>query len=150
MVTKLLASAQADVSIFGEKDYQQLQVIRRMAQDLLLGTEVIGAPTIRAEDGLALSSRNTYLNAQERQIAPALYQSLRDAHDAILSGVEPERATDEATSKIQKAGFGSVDYIAYRSGETLAKPEQKLEQGQGRLLAAAWLGKTRLIDNIGV
>ena len=150
VVTKLLASAQADVSIFGEKDFQQLQVIRRMAQDLLLGTEVIGAPTIRAEDGLALSSRNTYLDVQERQIAPKLYQSLRDAHDAILDGVEPERATDEATSKIQKAGFGSVDYIAYRSADTLAKPEQKLEQGQGRLLAAAWLGKTRLIDNIGV
>lgn len=150
VVTKLLASAQADVSIFGEKDYQQLQVIRRMAQDLLLGTEIIGAPTIRASDGLALSSRNTYLDAKEREIAPVLYQSLVEARDAILGGASPNHATDEATSQIKDAGFGAVDYIAYRSAETLVQPTQKLEQGQGRLLAAAWLGKTRLIDNIGV
>lgn len=150
VVTKLLASAQADISVFGEKDYQQLQVIRRMAEDLLLGTEIIGAPTVRASDGLALSSRNTYLDAQEREIAPMLYQALHDARSAILDGVAPKQATDAATSFIKNAGFEPVDYIAYRSAKTLNEPSEPLEQGQGRLLAAAWLGKTRLIDNIEV
>ena len=150
VVTKLLASAQADISVFGEKDYQQLQVIRRMAEDLLLGTEIIGAPTVRASDGLALSSRNTYLDAQEREIAPMLYQALHDARGAILDGVAPKQATDAATSFIKNAGFEAVDYIAYRSAKTLNEPSEPLEQGQGRLLAAAWLGKTRLIDNIEV
>ena len=150
VVTKLLASAQADISVFGEKDYQQLQVIRRMAEDLLLGTEIIGAPTVRASDGLALSSRNTYLDAQEREIAPMLYQALHNARSAILDGVAPKQATDAATSFIKNAGFEAVDYIAYRSAKTLNEPSEPLEQGQGRLLAAAWLGKTRLIDNIEV
>jgi len=150
VVTKLLASAQADISVFGEKDYQQLQVIRRMAEDLLLGTEIIGAPTVRASDGLALSSRNTYLDAQEREIAPMLYQALHDARSAILDGVAPKQATDAATSFIKNAGFEAVDYIAYRSAKTLNEPSEPLELGQGRLLAAAWLGKTRLIDNIEV
>lgn len=151
VVTKLLASAQADISVFGEKDYQQLQVIRRMARDLLLGTEIIGAPTVRAADGLALSSRNTYLSAREREIAPQLHQALMHAASAILNGEKtPIQATREASTRVQEAGFGTVDYIAYRSAEDLSEPAQALGKGKGRLLAAAWLGKTRLIDNISV
>ncbi len=148
VVTKLLAAAQADVAIFGEKDFQQLKVIERMAADLLLGTEIIGAPTIRADDGLALSSRNTYLNEKERQIAPDLYRALIRAKDAIASGAEHQRATDQAAQDIQDAGFASVDYIAYRATTDLSNPQGPLAAGQGRLLAAAWLGSTRLIDNI--
>ena len=89
VVTKLLAAAQADVAVFGEKDYQQLKVIERMAADLLLGTEIIGAPTVRAKDGLALSSRNTYLSPSERDIAPHLYRALTSATDAIAASSAP-------------------------------------------------------------
>ncbi|MDA8603430.1 pantoate--beta-alanine ligase [Alphaproteobacteria bacterium] len=148
VVTKLLAAAQADVAVFGEKDYQQLKVIERMAADLLLGTEIIGAPTVRAKDGLALSSRNTYLSPSERDIAPHLYRALTSATDAIAAGADPRLVTEQATKDIQSAGFASVDYLDYRAAKDLAQPQGALPVGQGRLLAAAWLGTTRLIDNV--
>ena len=148
VVTKLLTSAQADVAVFGEKDFQQLQVIRRMTADLLLGTEIVGAPTIRSADGLALSSRNAYLSPEERVKAPALHAALEQARNAIAQGEIPTVATDQAVDAIRQAGFGRVDYLAYRTASDLSAPTAALPAGQGRILAAAWLGQTRLIDNI--
>ncbi|MGB1156536.1 MAG: pantoate--beta-alanine ligase [Alphaproteobacteria bacterium] len=148
VVTKLLASAQADVAVFGEKDFQQLQVIRRLCADLLLGTEIIGAPTIRAEDGLALSSRNAYLSDTHRAIAPALHRALQAAKRAIADGASPTTATAAAAADLVDAGFENVDYLAYRAAADLSEPKEALPKGEGRLLAAATLGQTRLIDNI--
>ena len=148
VVTKLLASAQADVAVFGEKDFQQLQVIRRLAADLLLNTEIKGAPTIRAKDGLALSSRNAYLSDEERAIAPALHEALQTAKLSILSGTPAQEASKAAIKTIQDKGFGQVDYLAYRRADDLSIPKEHLKEDEGRLLVAAWLGKTRLIDNI--
>lgn len=149
VVTKLLASAQADVAVFGEKDYQQLQVIRRLTADLLLETEIIGAPTVRADDGVALSSRNAYLTPAERKAAPNLLQALERACSAIRSGDDPQKATEAAAAALANVeGFGEIDYLAYRTAADLSEPKGTLPKGEGRLLAAAWLGNTRLIDNI--
>ncbi|MGP8233371.1 MAG: pantoate--beta-alanine ligase [Methylovirgula sp.] len=146
IVAKLLIMAKPDVAIFGEKDYQQLAVIRQMARDLNLEPEIVGAPTIRAADGLALSSRNVYLTPEERAKAPLLHTTLERCRAAILQGIAIEVAIDGARDALVEAGF-AVDYIAARDAEMLA-PVLMREEGPIRLLVAARIGKTRLIDNI--
>lgn len=148
IVAKLLNQCRPDVAIFGEKDYQQLKVIERMARDLDFPTRIIGAPTIREQDGLALSSRNLYLSAQERAAAPSLHAALSQCGLAINQGQGIEAALAAARVSVAAAGF-SIDYIEARHGETLA-PIAARAAGPIRLLAAAKLGKTRLIDNIAV
>ena len=152
VVAKLLNQVRPDVAVFGEKDYQQLQVIRRMATDLDLGVEILGAPTARAADGLALSSRNAYLTAEERQRAPELASALAEAVLALRSGAPVERVEAEAVARIQAAGFGPVDYVEVRDAGDLARlgPGPMPGDRPGRILAAARLGRARLIDNMAV
>ena len=145
VVTKLFLQAQPDFAVFGEKDYQQLLVVRRFARDLDIPVEVVGLPTVREADGLALSSRNAYLSADERARAPELQRALADAAAAIAQGGDAAAALEAARARLAKAGFEPIDYVELRDAETLAplaKPGRP-----GRLLGAAWLGKTRLIDN---
>jgi pantoate--beta-alanine ligase len=146
---KLFNQVTPDVAIFGEKDYQQLAVLRQLVADLDLPLKIIGAPTRREDDGLALSSRNAYLTTAERQIAPALQRALLSCAQAIRAGTSPEIATASAAAAVLAAGFAKVDYIACRDAETLAAVATGADRPL-RLLAAAWLGKTRLIDNIAV
>jgi pantoate--beta-alanine ligase len=146
-VAKLFIQTGADYAMFGEKDYQQLMVVTRMARDLDIPIEVIGIPTMRETDGLAMSSRNRYLSKTQRQQAPAIHRSLDQAAENIRQGRDPQTATRAAARSLTTLGF-KVDYVTARNAETLAvpvKPDEPL-----RLLAAAWLGKTRLIDNIAV
>jgi pantoate--beta-alanine ligase len=147
VVAKLLIAAAPDIAVFGEKDYQQLQVVRQMVRDLGLPVEIIGAPTLREADGLALSSRNAYLGPQERKIAGRLNVILRDA---ILRAHQGDLRAAEAgaVKALGDAGFDPVDYVAIRDAETLA-PVAALER-PARILAAAKVGKTRLIDNMAV
>jgi pantoate--beta-alanine ligase len=148
VVAKLLNQAQADVAVFGEKDYQQLLVIRQMARDLDIPTEIYGAPTLREADGLARSSRNVYLTPQERAQAPALYRALDSAARAIAAGAAIDEALATARRAVADAGF-EIDYIEARDAHTLA-PVPDGAPGALRLLAAARLGATRLIDNVAV
>ncbi|HRE45722.1 MAG TPA: pantoate--beta-alanine ligase [Terricaulis sp.] len=148
VVIKLLLQAQADAAFFGEKDYQQLLVVKRLARDLDIPTEIIGCPTLREEDGLALSSRNAYLSADERRIAGRLNLVLHEAIKAAHAGEPIARAEADAAHRLLGAGFASVDYVAIRHAETL-EPVTNLA-APARILAAAWLGKTRLIDNMAV
>lgn len=152
VVTKLLNQARADVAVFGEKDYQQLQVIRRLAADLDLGVEILGAPTARAPDGLALSSRNAYLTDVERQQAPALAAALAQAVQDLKAGIPVAEAEARAVSSLRAAGFGPVDYVEVRDSADLSRLGQgPLPAGTAaRILAAARLGRTRLIDNMAV
>lgn len=147
IVAKLLQSASPDFALFGEKDYQQLLVIRRMVTDLAFPVEIVGIPTIRETDGLALSSRNAYLSEAERVTAPRLNAALRVAAEAIRSGGSADTAISIARSKLTGAGF-KVDYMRLRNANTLEPVKEPTERR--RLLVAAWLGKTRLIDNVGV
>lgn len=147
VVAKLFIQTGADYAMFGEKDYQQLKVVTRMARDLDIPIDVIGVPTVREEDGLAKSSRNVYLSKAERQQALAIYRNLLNAAERIKAGVTPQTATRSASRMLMALGF-KVDYVTARNAETLAVPQGKDEPL--RLLAAAWLGKTRLIDNIPV
>ena len=147
VVAKLFTQSQADFAMFGEKDYQQLRVVTRMARDLDLPIKVIGVPTVREESGLALSSRNAYLSKAEHHQAASLYQTLTQAAQKIRAGQAPTRATAAARRALTTLGF-RVDYVAARNAETLALPKEKDEPL--RLLVAAWLGNTRLIDNIRV
>ncbi|MBO6519128.1 MAG: pantoate--beta-alanine ligase [Rhodospirillales bacterium] len=144
---KLLIQTMPDVAIFGEKDYQQLCVIRAMARDLDLPVQIIGGDTIRESDGLAMSSRNTYLSNTERTLAPYLHQEITGVARRVKSGDAIEVACADATQQLDAAGFKSVDYVAVRDAETLEMPAQGRPM---RVLAAAWLGKTRLIDNVAV
>jgi pantoate--beta-alanine ligase len=148
VVAKLLIAGFPDIAMFGEKDYQQLLVVRRMVADLRLPTEIVGLPTIREPDGLALSSRNAYLSAEERQTAVTLSVTMRSVSDEIRAGVPVADALAQGVDTLRAAGF-KPDYLALRNAETLAEP-QDLQAEPLRLLAAAWLGKTRLIDNIAV
>jgi pantoate--beta-alanine ligase len=148
VVSKLLNQCRPDVGIFGEKDFQQLRVVARIARDLDFEAQIIGAPTVREADGLALSSRNVYLSPEERGAAPALYAALRRCASELRGGKAIADAVAEARSAVEAAGFG-VDYIEARHADTLA-PVASLSDGPIRLLAAAKLGKTRLIDNIAV
>jgi pantoate--beta-alanine ligase len=149
VVTKLLLQALPDVAVFGEKDYQQLQVIRRFVRDLDIPVRIEGAPTVREADGLALSSRNSYLTPAERAAAPALNRALTWAAAELASGVRAAAPVlEEAAARIRAAGFSTVDYVELRAAEGLAPLDRVAEPA--RLLAAAWLGKARLIDNIPV
>ncbi len=148
VVAKLLLTVRPDFAVFGEKDFQQLAVIRRMAADLGLGTEIAGVPTVRDGDGLALSSRNAYLSADERNCALALPHVLEAARVAILSGAPVAAALAAARQSIEGAGFASVDYVALVDAATLEPLSAPL--GAMRLIAAATIGSTRLIENIAV
>ena len=148
VVAKLLCAVRPDIAIFGEKDFQQLAVIRRMTQDLQLGVEILGHPTIRDADGLALSSRNAYLSADERQKALALPQALNEAAAQIRSGMPVADSLAQAKERLTAAGFARIDYVALVNALTL----EPLDRAGGpmRLIAAAVIGRTRLIDNIAV
>lgn len=148
IVAKLFIQSGADFAIFGQKDYQQLQVVTRMARDLDMPIEVIGVPTVRAPDGLALSSRNQYLTKTERLQATAIYKSLNQAAEKIRQGTDPQKAMRAASRSLTTLGF-KVDYVTARNTETLAVPISHSDEPL-RLMAAAWIGKTRLIDNIEV
>lgn len=149
VVAKLLNQARPDVAVFGEKDYQQLLIVRRLAADLDLATRIQAVATLRDPDGLALSSRNAYLTAAERQIAPALYGTLRQVAAAVEAAREsPAKLIEQAKRSLLQAGFAGIDYLELRDGETLAKLERVSRPA--RLLAAVRLGKTRLIDNVAV
>ena len=148
VVAKLFTAVRPDLAIFGEKDFQQLAVIRRMNADLGLGIEVVGAPTVRDGDGLALSSRNAYLSDAERRHAVALPQALETARDAIVGGEPVAMALNAAKAQMAKAGFEPIDYVALVDAATLEPVEAP--GGEMRLIAAARIGKTRLIDNLRV
>ena len=146
VVTKLFTNVRPDVAVFGEKDFQQLALIRRLATDLDLGVEIVGYPTVRADDGLALSSRNALLREEERAAAPALAAALEAARDAIRDGSPVSDALADATRTIEQAGFGPIDYLAYVDADSLEPLDKRADNS--RLIAAAFLGQVRLIDNI--
>lgn len=148
VVAKLLGSVRPDFALFGEKDFQQLAVIRRMVADLNIQTKVIGAPTVREPNGLALSSRNSYLSPSERQEAVALPQSLDKARNAIRNGAPVAEILKEAREFLLSHGFTQVDYFALVDARTLLPLEAP--NGEMRLIAAAVIGRTRLIDNLPV
>lgn len=147
VVTKLFNQTRADIAYFGEKDFQQLAVIRRLVIDLDMGIEIVGVPTQRDDDGLALSSRNIYLDEEQRAKAVALPRALGVAARSIARGDDPEGALAEARGALVAAGF-EVDYVALADAETLA--ESPAADRPRRLLAAARMGTTRLIDNVAV
>ena len=148
VVGRLLLSVGPDVALFGEKDFQQLAVVRRMAADLAIPVEIVAVPTVREEDGLALSSRNAYLSAEERQQATGLYRALREAKGALLAGQPVDAALGEGRDALLAAGFSRVDYFALVDASTL-EPASELA-GDMRLIAAAAIGTTRLIDNLAL
>ena len=148
VVAKLFTAVRPDVAFFGEKDFQQLAVIRRMTADLGLGVTIRGIETARDPDGLALSSRNAYLTADERGRALALPRSLEEAREAVLGGEPVQAALDEAKRQLMQAGFGRIDYFALVDAATLEPLDAPA--GEMRLIAAATIGTTRLIDNIRV
>jgi len=148
VVAKLLNQVRPDVACFGEKDYQQLAVIRRLVADLDMGVEILGVPTVRDADGLALSSRNAYLSAEERVQALALPRTLEATARALVAGTPVTEALAGAEAAILAGGFDSVDYVDLRDAASLT-PLESLER-PARLLAAARIGRTRLIDNIAV
>lgn len=148
VVTKLLLQARPDIACFGEKDFQQLQIIRRVARDLDIAVRIEGVPTVREEDGLALSSRNAYLTPDERRIAPSLHRTLDAVVSRVVAGTTPTEAASWGTAELVRVGFTKVDYFEVCDVETLAPLAAR--DRAGRALAAAWLGKTRLIDNLAV
>jgi pantoate--beta-alanine ligase len=148
VVAKLFLQTMPDIAVFGEKDYQQLKVVSRMARDLDLPLKVVGAPTVREPDGLAMSSRNVYLSPDERAAAPVLYRVLRLCAGKIAKGRTIPTILAEGREAIERAGF-ALDYLEARDAETLA-PIASASDGPVRLLVAAKLGKTRLIDNVSV
>ena len=149
IVTKLLIQALPTRAYFGEKDYQQLQIIRRLAADLNIPVEICGVPTVREPDGLALSSRNAYLSAAERTIAPALYRIICEmAHRAQQAGTTIGEIEGWGKEQLIDAGFDKIDYAEIRHAGSLQRLTEA--DGQMRVLAAAWLGRARLIDNVAV
>lgn len=147
VVTKLLLQCSPDTAIFGEKDYQQLLVIKRLVRDLNIDVEIVGAPIVREKDGLALSSRNVYLSPSERKIAPLLYKTIAEVAADLAEGRGADDAAEAGRFKLQAAGF-RVNYVAVRDPETLKPLHGPVKQA--RVLTAAFLGKTRLIDNVPV
>ena len=145
VVGKLFTQVRPEVAIFGEKDFQQLRVVTRMADDLDLGVKVVGSRTVRERDGLAMSSRNVYLTPEERLTAPALYKAMKESARRLRGGDELAAAMADGAEMIVNAGF-VLDYFEARHAETLA-PITSLKDGPVRILVAAKLGKTRLIDN---
>jgi pantoate--beta-alanine ligase len=148
IVAKLLIAALPDIAIFGEKDYQQLLVIRRLVRDLVLPIKIVGGRTVREKDGLALSSRNVYLTPDERKAAPILHRTLQESAAAIAGGGPLAEIMTRGKAAIERAGF-KIDYFEARHAETLI-PVASPKEGPIRLLVAAKLGTTRLIDNFGV
>ena len=148
VVAKLFTQVSPDFAFFGQKDYQQLRVVTQIAKDLDLPVKVIGVPTVREPDGLALSSRNVYLSSAERAVAPMLYKVLKGCASRIKSGEKIDRVLNVGRIEVDLAGFG-LDYLEARHALTLA-PVVSLKEGPIRLLIAARLGKTRLIDNVAV
>lgn len=148
IVAKLSLAVRPDVALFGEKDFQQLAVIRRMAIDLGLRVEIIAVPTVRESDGLALSSRNIYLSREEREQALALPRALEKVRSAIQGGAKMEETLHEARASLRDAGFSRIDYFALVDADTLEPLAEP--QGNMRLIAAAVIGTTRLIDNLAV
>lgn len=145
VVTKLFTQCRPDIAVFGEKDYQQLLVVRRLSRDLDLGVDVIGLPTVREADGLALSSRNAYLNADQRRIAAHLNRVLLTVGERTRAGIPVAQAEAEGAAALIGAGFDRVDYVAIRDAETLA--QLRTIERPARVLAAARIGSIRLIDN---
>lgn len=148
VVTKLFGMTMADRGYFGQKDWQQLQVVLRLVRDLNLPIKIVGCETIREEDGLAMSSRNVRLTAQGRAVAGVLYSAITTAADDIRAGQSDRMAIREAAEKVRAAGFDRVEYIELRDAETLMPSDDP--QKPRRMLAAAWLDGVRLIDNIPV
>jgi pantoate--beta-alanine ligase len=148
VVAKLFTQVSPDLAFFGQKDYQQLRVVAQMAKDLDLPVKVIGVPTVREPDGLALSSRNAYLSAAERAVAPMLYRVLKGCATRIKAGEKVDHVLNVGRIEIDVAGF-TLDYLEARHALTLA-PATSSKDGPIRLLVAAKLGKTRLIDNVAV
>jgi pantoate--beta-alanine ligase len=148
VVAKLFTQVEPDFAMFGEKDYQQLRVVTQMAKDLDLPVKIVGVPTVREKDGLALSSRNAYLSLVEREVAPTLYRELKASAKRIVAGDPIDDVLREARGQIGHAGF-VVDYLEARHARTLESVSDR-KKGPMRLLVAAKLGKTRLIDNVGV
>jgi pantoate--beta-alanine ligase len=148
VVGKLFAQCRPDIALFGEKDFQQLKVVARMARDLDLGVKVIGAKTVRERDGLALSSRNVYLSPEQRRAAPVLYRAMKQTAERLRAGGDIAAAMAAGGKLITAAGF-TLDYFESRHAETLA-PVASAKDGPIRILVAAVIGTTRLIDNIGV
>ena len=148
VVSKLLLQAMPDKAFFGEKDYQQLQVVTRMARDLDIPVEIVGVPTVREADGLAMSSRNWYLSPEERASAPALYKVLCDIAAKLSAGQTSAAAIAEGRTVLEAAGFGPIDYIEVCDASSL-EPLETADR-PARVLAAAHLGRTRLIDNVAV
>jgi pantoate--beta-alanine ligase len=148
VVARLLLAVGPDVALFGEKDFQQLAVIRRMVADLAMPVEIVGVPTVREADGLAMSSRNAYLSAEERQRAVALPRALEQARAAILDGNPASAALRDAKQALVDAGFLKIDYVALVDAATLEPVEHP--DNEARLIAAAVIGTTRLIDNLPV
>ena len=148
VVAKLLLSVRPDMALFGEKDFQQLAVIRRMAEDLSIPVEIVAVPTVRHEDGLALSSRNAYLSGDERRRAVALPRALEYARGAILERTPVSIVLDTARKSLVEAGFSRIDYFALVDAATLEPLDAA--KGEMRLMAAAVIGTTRLIDNLAI
>ena len=148
VVSKLFAQTAADFAFFGEKDYQQLQIVRRMARDLDIPIEVIGCPTIREEDGLAMSSRNLLLSDRSRVYAPVLAEVMEDMREKLRQGATMTAILPDAKARIMAAGFNDVDYLELRDGADLSLLDQS--RPDTRLFAAAWLAGVRLIDNMAV
>jgi len=148
VVARLLLSVRPAIALFGEKDFQQLAVIRRMASDLAIPVEIVGVPTVREPDSLALSSRNTYLSADERARAVALPKALAAARTAILAGTPVASALRDAKQALVDAGFLRIDYVALVDAATFEPVEEP--EGECRLIAAATIGTTRLIDNLAI
>ncbi|RTL50257.1 MAG: pantoate--beta-alanine ligase [Bradyrhizobiaceae bacterium] len=148
VVAKLFTQVRPDFAIFGQKDYQQLKVVTRMARDLDLRVSIVGAPVVRERDGLAMSSRNVYLSADERRAAPVLFRAMKTASKNIRAGEAFVAAIGAAAKAIEDAGF-KLDYLEARHAETLA-PITDLSAGPARMLVAARIGTTRLIDNIAI
>jgi pantoate--beta-alanine ligase len=148
VVTKLFTQVRPDFAMFGEKDYQQLKVVTRMARDLDLGVKIVGGPIVRERDGLAMSSRNIYLSPDERRAAPTLFRAMKQAVKRIRAGEDIQAALAGSAGMIASAGF-ALDYLEARHAETLA-PIASVKDGPIRLLVAAKIGTTRLIDNVKV
>lgn len=149
LVAKLLLAAGPDRAYFGEKDYQQLLVVQRMARDLDMAAQIVGCPTLREPDGLAKSSRNRYLSAAERARAATLYRTLQGVATEVRAGTPCRRAEAAAKAALQAAGFERIDYVSVVDAQTLANLD-RLGQAAGRVVAAAYLGRARLIDNLAL